>query len=184
VPCIRYLPTLFSFAPLSVPPQLQCLQGRQKTKRLQEEQEHLLEGNIELQEQHQHLMLQHLRQVDENKGLKIQLQEQEAKLQQDMAVREESLDECHRQLQEAKALLQVCGLCCAVLCCACGIERCDDAPAVVLLPSRVQALHATLSGLSCGMLHLCSLLCCAVLVAFSAAMHQLLRICLVAVQVL
>jgi hypothetical protein len=50
--------------------------------------------------------------------LKIQFQEQEAKLQQDVAVREESLNECHRQLQEAKALLQVCTLCCAVVCCA------------------------------------------------------------------
>lgn len=38
-----------------------------------------------------------------------QLQAQESQLRQELLLREASLLECHQQLQEAKALLQVCG---------------------------------------------------------------------------
>jgi septal ring factor EnvC (AmiA/AmiB activator) len=125
--------------------QLQCLQAKKKATQLQEEQEKLLETNIELQERQQRFMLQQLHQVEEQKAAKAQLQSQQAKALHDLAVREDALSECHRQLQEAKALLQVRSHCTMGHVCqeACGVllnKLCAKCRSGTALPLDMQQL--------------------------------------------
>lgn len=227
-PCLLTYPICCTapraFAARPVPTQqLQCLQEKQKTKGLQDEQERLLESNIELQERQQTLMLQQLRHMEDNKALKAQvihtadgaaacwrvpllsrdsvgnrtgwtralawqlsattwrlltptacwhhaacsqlsrrilklsypvhaapllaccgsqLQAQESQLRQELLLREASLLECHQQLQEAKALLQVCGERGGE--CHCGVCRGHD---------RGPRLAGGRNALGCSMLH-------------------------------
>lgn len=115
ITCFFPLLSAFSQACCTAPRlQLHCMQLKQKNKHLQDEQERLLEQNIDLQERQQQLLLQQLQQAEQEKAQRLLQQQEQLKvcqehtqMEKELAAREATLAECHQQLQEAKAVLQV-----------------------------------------------------------------------------